>query len=167
MLTFEEKKAIFRSFNLEEKQTSNGRINFHYPESKQRGQVVGTQLHTNGNGYVIGKYMSPDTINRYGYKIDSRGWIPIKEFTKEQLTDVISEAIKSMSVVENHDEFLQEGLLAVQVEGDNNEEKRFENENIHSLNDERKSPCVSRWLWWTKIVVEFNRIIWGGSIERK
>jgi hypothetical protein len=167
MLSFEEKKAIFRSFNLKEKQTSNGRINFHYPESKQRGQVVGTQLHTSGNGYVIGKYMSRDTIKQYGYQIDSRGWITIREFTKDQLIDVITEAIKSMSVVENQEEIFQEDLLAVHGEGDYNEKKPYVNEKTPSLNDERKSPCVSRWLWWTKTVVEFNRILWGGSIERK
>jgi hypothetical protein len=165
MLSFEEKKAIFRSFNLEEKEISNGRVNFNYPESKQRGQVVGTQLHTSGNGYVIGKYMSPGTIKQCGFQIDSRGWISIKDFTKDQLIDVITEAIKSMSVGESLEEIAtQKELLAVP---EAKKEKLFVSENLITGKGKRNSPCVSRWLWWTKTVVEFNRIIWGGSVGRK
>ncbi|WP_404328994.1 hypothetical protein [Mesobacillus maritimus] len=164
MLSFEEKKAIFRSFNLEENQISNGRVNFNFPESKQRGKVVGTQLHTSGNGYVIGKYMAPETIKQYGLEIDPRGWISIKEFTKDQLVDVITEAIKSMSAVEKQEETIQTELVAVP---EANKENTSVNENQTSAQQNRQAPCVSRWLWWMKTVVEFNRIIWGGSMERK
>jgi len=165
MLSFEEKKAIFRSFNLEEKQISNGRVNFNYPESKQRGQVVGTQLHTSGNGYVVGKYMAHGTIKHNGFQMDSRGWISIKDITKDQLIDVITEAIKSMSMVENQEEIAtQKELLAVP---EANKVNLFVSDNETSGKVKQSSPCVSRWLWWTKTVVEFNRIIWGGSLGRK
>ncbi|MBT2701203.1 hypothetical protein J7E79_28390 [Bacillus sp. ISL-40] len=63
MLSFEEKKAIFHSFKLKEKQNGNGKVSFIYPESVQKGQVLATLLQPSGNGYVIGKYMSEETIS--------------------------------------------------------------------------------------------------------
>ncbi|WP_312472070.1 hypothetical protein [Neobacillus sp.] len=99
MLSFEEKKAIFRSFQLKEKKISNGRVNFVYPESKQRGQVLATQLHPSGNGYVIGKYLLDESIKHNGYKLDSRGYISVRDFSKDELTKVISEVMKSMSEI--------------------------------------------------------------------
>lgn len=95
MISFEEKKAIFHLFKLKEKKISNGKINFLYPESKQKGQVLAKQLQPSGNGYVIGKYMSKEVSNEY--KVDARGWISIKEFSDEELKKVISEAMSSMS----------------------------------------------------------------------
>ncbi|MCM3726440.1 hypothetical protein M3226_12155 [Neobacillus cucumis] len=97
MLSFEEKKAIFHSFKLKEKKNSNGKVSFVYPESVQKGQVLATQLHPSGNGYVIGKYMSEETIKEHGYQVDPRGWISIKVFSKEEIAKVITEAIQSMS----------------------------------------------------------------------
>ncbi|PFN99652.1 hypothetical protein COJ85_19240 [Bacillus sp. AFS076308] len=97
MLSFEEKKAIFHSFKLKEKKNGNGKVSFVYPESVQKGQVLATQLHPSGNGYVIGKYMSEETIKEHGYQVDPRGWISIKVFSKEEIAKVITEAIQSMS----------------------------------------------------------------------
>jgi len=97
VLSFEEKKAIFHSFKLKEKKNSNGKVSFVYPESVQKGQVLATQLHPSGNGYVIGKYMSEETIKKHGYQVDPRGWISIKVFSKEEIAKVITEAIQSMS----------------------------------------------------------------------
>lgn len=76
---------------------SNGRGNFIYPDSKQSGNVLARELHPSGNGYVIGKYMSEKTIKNIGYKVDSRGWISIKNFSEAELVRVINEAMKSMS----------------------------------------------------------------------
>ena len=97
MLSFEEKKAIFHSFKLKEKKIGNGKVSFVYPESVQKGQVLATQIHPSGNGYVIGKYMSEETIKKHGYQVDPRGWISIKVFSQEEIAKVITEAIKSMS----------------------------------------------------------------------
>ncbi|PGV50169.1 hypothetical protein [Bacillus sp. AFS037270] len=97
MLSFEEKKAIFHSFKLKEKKNGNGKVSFVYPESVQKGQVLATQLHPSGNGYVVGKYMSEETIKEHGYQVDPRGWISIKVFSKEEIAKVITEAIQSMS----------------------------------------------------------------------
>lgn len=97
VLSFEEKKAIFHSFKLKEKINGNGKVSFVYPESVQKGQILATQLHPSGNGYVIGKYMSEDTIKKHGFQVDPRGWISIKVLSKEEISKVITEAIKSMA----------------------------------------------------------------------
>ncbi|MEH7107421.1 hypothetical protein [Bacillus sp. JJ1764] len=101
MLSLKEKKAIFHSFKLKEKQISHGRVNFVYPESKKKGQVIATQLHHSGNGYVLGKYMSSELIRDKGYKVDARGWISIKDFSEGELIQVITDAMDSMSVSYN------------------------------------------------------------------
>ncbi|WP_428908157.1 hypothetical protein [Niallia sp. Krafla_26] len=98
MLSFEEKRSIFRSYkDLIEKPTSNGRINYEYPKSQQRGKILATQLHDNGNGYVIGKYLEPQALEKKAYKLDSRGWINIKEFTESELHEIIQLTMNSMN----------------------------------------------------------------------
>lgn len=97
MLSFEEKKCIFRSFQgLHEKTISNG-VNYIYSDSLQRGKILSTQLQPSGNGYVIGKYMDEETIRTKGYKVDNRGWINIKEFSAGDLHEIITTAMLSMS----------------------------------------------------------------------
>jgi hypothetical protein len=97
MVSFEEKKVIFKSFKLKEKEISNGRVNFIYPESRQKGQVLARELQPSGNGYVIGKYMPNEVLKENGYKVDARGWISIKDLHKDELAKLITEAMKSMS----------------------------------------------------------------------
>lgn len=97
-MNFEKTLAVFNSYtDLEARRISYDRINFVYPASQQRGKVVATQLHPNGNGYVLGKYMDSALIKTKGYQVDPRGWIKIKDFTKTQLEEVIQDAIFSMS----------------------------------------------------------------------
>ena len=98
MLSFEQKKSIFRSFEeLQEKPMSNNRINYFYPDSLQRGKMIATQLHPSGNGYIIGKYMDEETLRIKGYDVDPRGWINIKDFPSEELQEIIAMAMRSMS----------------------------------------------------------------------
>jgi hypothetical protein len=97
MLTLKEKVEVFKSYDLKETSISYERINFENTASKQTRKVLARELHESGNGYVLGEYMSKDTIEKYRYKVDSRGWISIKDFNKESLRIVIEEAIKSMS----------------------------------------------------------------------
>lgn len=98
MLSFKHKQSIFRSYeDLKEKKMSNNRINYEYPKSLQRGKLLATQLNQNGNGYVLGKYMDSETIKSKGYKLDSRGWINIKDFSESELCEVIEQAMLSMS----------------------------------------------------------------------
>lgn len=140
MLSFEDKKAIFRSLNLVEKQISNGRVSYVYPESKQRGQVLATQLHPSGNGYVIGKYMTEETISENEYKVDSRGWISIRDFSEDALVKVVSEAKKSMSGLE--DEVV------------NNSEINIE------------ESCFQHWVNLNKSLFELGLLIWKRSLRR-
>ncbi len=162
MLSFEEKKAIFQSFNLVEKQISNGRVNFNYPKSIQRGQVVGTQLHTTGNGYVIGKYLSSEIIEKYKFQLDSRGWISIKDFTKEELMNVITEAIKSMSETESK----YEEISLQKTEEEANKDKSMTVGRSVPVKQEINYPCVSRWLWWSKTILELNNLIWRNLVRK-
>lgn len=179
MLSFEEKKAIFHSFKLEEKQMSNGKVSFHYPESKQRGQVLATQLHSTGNGYVVGKYMSEETIKKNGFTVDSRGWISIKEFSKKELENVITEAMKSMlstttDIQEEPIETLSVQEETVQVHSTPQKSVEKEN-NIKTTKKEEqslqkykryRSPCLSYWTGLTKAVIEFNYIVWTRMIRK-
>lgn len=97
MLSFEHKKSIFSRYSdLEEKEIINNRLDFNFPKSTQKGKKLATQLHPSGNGYVNGNYMSQEVIKIKGYKLDSRGWINIKDFTEEQLEEVIKDALISM-----------------------------------------------------------------------
>jgi hypothetical protein len=98
MLSFEQKKSIFKSFQeLQEKSISYNRMNYIYPDSVQRGKVLATQLQPSGNGYVIGKYMDEETIRTKGYVVDDRGWINIREFSSGDLQEIITTAMISMS----------------------------------------------------------------------
>lgn len=79
LLTFAEKRLIFLSFpELTEVKRSNQRINFEYRASKKPGKVLAGEMHPSGNGYICGKYMNK-------YKVDSRGWIKIKDLNEEEL----------------------------------------------------------------------------------
>jgi hypothetical protein len=97
LLTLEQKKAVFASFNLQEGKLSKNRYNFIFPASKQQGKILARELHESGNGYVLGKYMSQETIDKNGYKVDPRGWVSIKNFSEYDLKVIIQEAIISMS----------------------------------------------------------------------
>ncbi|MGQ0517887.1 hypothetical protein ACT453_49800, partial [Bacillus sp. D-CC] len=60
MLTFEEKLSIIESFpELERKNVSLKRVNFHFEESRLDKKNVVYHLHPNGNGFVYasGYYM--------------------------------------------------------------------------------------------------------------
>lgn len=98
MLSFEQKKAIFRSFQeLQEKRLRNNKLNYIYQDSLQRGKILSTQLQPNGSGYINGKYMDGNIIRTKGYIVDPRGWINIKDFSAEDLHEIITLAMISMS----------------------------------------------------------------------
>ncbi len=168
MLSFEEKKAAFHSFKLKEKKISNGRVNFVYPESRQKGQVLATQLHPSGNGYVIGKYMTEETIKHNGYKVDSRGWISIRKFTRDELTMIISEAIKSMS----GGELLGE---SAQVEKQpETPEKPVEIKQVPSIDktaishtyEKSEFPCLNHLVELTESLFKLKLVVWKNLIGK-
>ncbi|MGB3259838.1 MAG: hypothetical protein WBA80_03175, partial [Paenisporosarcina sp.] len=98
MISYEIKKSIFASFTeLKEKESSHNLIDYVYPNSAKRTKILATQIHPSGNGYVLGKFMEKELIQKKGYQVDSRGWIKIKDFSQEELHEVISFALKSLN----------------------------------------------------------------------
>jgi hypothetical protein len=91
MLSLEEKLAIVESFpELERKNVSLGRINFHYEDSAYDKKTVVYHLHPNGNGFVYAEYIK-------GYTTDNKGLINIRDFSAEELRDIIEKSIHSLT----------------------------------------------------------------------
>lgn len=91
MLTFEEKLAIINTFpELERKDISMGRANFHYEKTALDKKIVVHNLHPNGNGFVY-------TRNIGNYNPDNKGMTNIRDYSESELTDIIKQAIHSLS----------------------------------------------------------------------
>jgi hypothetical protein len=91
MLTFEEKLAIIESFpELERRNVSMARINFHYEASASDKKNVVYHLHPNGNGFVYGKELK-------GYKKDEKGIVNIRDFSADELRTIIQKSILSLT----------------------------------------------------------------------
>ncbi|WP_410984678.1 hypothetical protein [Bacillus cereus] len=91
MLTFEEKLSIIESFpQLERKNVSLKRVNFHFEESRLDKKNVVYHLHPNGNGFVYA-----DGIK--GYKTDDKGMVNIREFSADELRSLIQKSIELLS----------------------------------------------------------------------
>ncbi|WP_394219407.1 hypothetical protein [Halobacillus trueperi] len=92
MLTFEEKLNIIEEFpELEKKEISLGRVNYHYEESVYDKKIVVYRLHPNGNGFVYAGEME-------GYATDDKGMVNIKEISADELRTLIRQAIESLSL---------------------------------------------------------------------
>ncbi|ABY42040.1 hypothetical protein [Bacillus mycoides] len=91
MLTFEEKLSIIESFpELERKNVSLKRVNFHFEESRLDKKNVVYHLHPNGNGFIYAYFIK-------GYKTDAKGMINIREFSEEELRSLIEKVIERLS----------------------------------------------------------------------
>jgi len=91
MLTFEEKLSIIESFpQLERKNVSLKRVNFHFEESRLDKKNVVYHLHPNGNGFVYASGIS-------GYKTDDKGMVNIREFSADELRSLIQKSIELLS----------------------------------------------------------------------
>ena len=99
MLTFEEKLAIIASFpELKRHDVSLGRVNFHFEESIMDKKIVVYRLHPNGNGFVYAEQLDAN------YPIDSNGMVNIRDFTEQELREVIKQSIESLSESEPFEE---------------------------------------------------------------
>lgn len=117
MLTFEEKLTIIESFpELEKKTVSMGRINFHYKESSSDKKNVVYHLHPNGNGFVYGAELE-------GYNPNEKGMVNIRDFSAEELRNIIQKSIHSLTTEETIDEPIMEA----------NKEETWINENQQTL----------------------------------
>jgi len=93
MLSFEEKLAIIGEFpQLSEKKVSLGRLNFQYEDSAFEKKNVVFHLHPNGNGFVYAGLM-PD------HKTDDKGYVNIREFSANELRDMLKASIQSLAEV--------------------------------------------------------------------
>ncbi len=114
MLTFEEKLAVIETFpELERVNVSLGRVNFQYNESVIDKKNVVYHLHPNGNGFVYGGRLS-------AYQKDNKGMVNIRDFTAEELKQIIKESIASLS---------EKPLTEVAIIGDAQEERWVNDEN--------------------------------------
>jgi hypothetical protein len=116
MLTFEEKLAVIETFpELERVNVSLGRVNFQYNESAFDKKNVIYHLHPNGNGFVYAGKLSH-------YQKDQKGMVNIRDFSKEELKQIIKESIASLSEVEIP-------LTETAIIGDAQEERWLNDEN--------------------------------------
>lgn len=91
MLSFEQKIAIFASFpELERKNVSMGRVNFHYDASAFDKTLVGFHLHPNGNAFVFAGLL-PDM------DADDRGYVNVRDYGEAELRELIRRSIRSLS----------------------------------------------------------------------
>lgn len=94
MLTFEQKKEIIGRFSqLTEKAISMNRLNYHFEGSKYEKTIVVEKLHPNGNGFVyVGDLLA--------YKADAKGLVNIRDFSEQQLIEVIEDSITYLTEVD-------------------------------------------------------------------
>ena len=91
MLSFEEKLQLFTSFpELEQRNVSLGRVNFHFEDSAYDKKIVVYHLHPNGNGFVYAG-------NLKGIAKDDRGFVNIKDHSLEDLRALVESSIQSLS----------------------------------------------------------------------
>lgn len=92
MLTFEQKLEVFQSFpELEQRNVSLGRVNFHYEGSAYDKKTVVYHLHPNGNGYVYAGLLD-------GYETDDKGFVNIRDLAEPELRRLVRESINVMSI---------------------------------------------------------------------
>ncbi|WP_438447677.1 hypothetical protein [Gorillibacterium sp. sgz5001074] len=91
MLTFQEKLDICSSFpELQRKDVSLGRVNFHYEESAYDKKTVVYHLHPNGNGFVYAGLVE-------GAPTDDKGFVNIRDYAAEDLRSLIAKSIRSLA----------------------------------------------------------------------
>lgn len=102
MLTFTEKLAIIESFpQLQRKDVSLGRVNFHFENSVYDKKIVVQHLHPNGNGFVFAGYLPlKDT--------DKKGLVNIRDYSEDDLRDLLNKSIAYLSEFQEEPEVVNE-----------------------------------------------------------
>ncbi|KIL36734.1 hypothetical protein SD71_06115 [Cohnella kolymensis] len=91
MLSFEEKIAVMDSFpELQRKDVSLGRVNYHYEQSAFDKKMVGFHFHPNGNGFIFAGRFE-------GYETDDKGFVNVRDYNAEQLRTLVAESIRSLT----------------------------------------------------------------------
>ncbi|PLT33704.1 hypothetical protein [Bacillus sp. V5-8f] len=93
MLTFEEKIKIIESFpELERKDVSLGRVNFHFAGSVHEKKLVVQHLHPNGNGFVYAGHLPKK--EKY-----NKGFVNIREYSESKLRQIVKDSISYLSIL--------------------------------------------------------------------
>lgn len=91
MLTFQQKIDIIASFpELQRKDVSLGRVNFHYEDSVHDKKTVVYHLHPNGNGFVYAALLGD-------VPVDNKGMANIRDCSEEELRELVARSIASLS----------------------------------------------------------------------
>ncbi|WP_040951931.1 hypothetical protein [Gorillibacterium massiliense] len=94
MLTFAEKLAIADTFpELQRKDVSMGRVNYHYEDSAYEKKTVLYHLHPNGNGFVYAGQLA-------NYPVDDKGFVNIRDYDADELRKLIAASIDSLRPAE-------------------------------------------------------------------
>jgi hypothetical protein len=93
VLTFEEKLEIIESYpELQKKEVSLGRVNFHFEASVYEKKIVVQHLHPNGNGFVYAGQLSKKAT-------DKKGFINIRDYSEKDLRSLLRESITYLSTL--------------------------------------------------------------------
>ncbi|RAW16118.1 hypothetical protein [Paenibacillus taichungensis] len=91
MLNVEQKLEVLQSYpQLQRKDVSLGRVNFHYEESAYEKKIVALHIHPNGNGYIYAGLLP-------NYETDDKGFVNIRDYSEADLRTLLDETIKAMS----------------------------------------------------------------------
>jgi hypothetical protein len=94
MLTFEQKLAVLDSYpELERKNVSLGRVNYHFEGSLHDKKTIAYHLHPNGNGYVYAGLLK-------GYPVDDKGLVNIRDFSEAELRKLLDATIAALAAYE-------------------------------------------------------------------
>ncbi|MFC4598329.1 hypothetical protein [Cohnella hongkongensis] len=90
MLSFEKKIEIMETFpELERRDVSLGRVNFHYSGSASDKKNVGYHFHPNGNGYVYAAGLE-------GVETDGKGFVNVRDYGERELRELVQRSIRSL-----------------------------------------------------------------------
>ncbi|MBU5353034.1 hypothetical protein ACN9MH_28720 [Paenibacillus silvae] len=91
MLNVEQKLEILESYpQLQRKEVSLGRVNFHYEDSAYEKKIVALHIHPNGNGYIYAGLL-PE------YETDAKGFVNIRDYSEAELRSLLDATLKAMS----------------------------------------------------------------------
>lgn len=94
MLTFEQKLAVLDSYpELERKNVSLGRVNYHFEGSRYDKKTIAYHLHPNGNGFVYAGLLK-------GYSMDEKGLVNIREYSEAELRKLLDATIAALAAYE-------------------------------------------------------------------
>lgn len=100
MLTFERKQAILSEFSqLEKKEISLKRLNYHFEGSLYEKSIVVEKLHPNGNGFVF-----VGDLLKYEKQANDKGLVNIRDYSESELRQIVADAIAYLAEEEPEEE---------------------------------------------------------------